>query len=376
MRLKTFRTPIAATAALAAVVGGAVLIGGPAAAEEPAPVTGDVVTAPGLELNGWFGEDRYDVWANVLGLKPHGSEETLVVYCIDIRTPLDTDHPYAEGQWEESGVANLEQVRWVLLNGYPNVGASALIEAAGAEVKPDWSDKRIGEVAYAGTQAAVWHFTDGWDLLTDNPVKGGKNGEDEAVLAIYEHLTDDPGRVPDPSEFVLDLEGVEDAAYVDGRFGPYTIRSNAGPVALGAEGGSLERENGDPAESLTDGEEFWIVLDEGSTEIAVSGTAGYDLPVGRVFLATTEEALSGDAVNPLAIADSQKLILAQPREGELPAEWRFALDAPPSERPTESGQAQLPKTGSSLALAFGAGLALLIGGMTAMVLTKRRGTEH
>lgn len=373
MRLKTFRTPIAATAALAAV-----LAGGPASAQEPAaPVTGDIVTAPGLELRGEFGSDRYDVWANVIGLKPHGSDETLVVYCIDIRTPLDTDHPYAEGDWEESGVANLEQVRWVLFNGYPNVGAAALIEAAGAEVNGDWSDKRIGEVAYAGTQAAVWHFTDGWDLLTDNPVKGGNNGEDEAVLAIYEHLTDDPGRVTDPSEFVLDLEGAGEAAYVDGRFGPYTIRSNAGAVTLGAEGASLETEGGDAVESLEDGEQFWIVLDEGSSEVTVSGTAAYDLPVGRVFLATTDESLSGDAVNPVRAGGSQKLILAEPREGELPAEWRFALEAPPTERPTESGPAaQLPKTGSSLAVAFAAGLALLIGGLTAMVVTKRRGAVH
>ena len=53
-------------------------------------------------------KERYDAWANVLGLQPHGTEETLVVYCIDIRTPLDTESPYAEGEWEESEVANLE----------------------------------------------------------------------------------------------------------------------------------------------------------------------------------------------------------------------------------------------------------------------------
>ncbi|HEX2145802.1 MAG TPA: Cys-Gln thioester bond-forming surface protein [Glycomyces sp.] len=365
MRLKTIRTPLAATAALLAVLAGA-----PAHAEEPEPVSGDVVTAPGLELRGKFDDGRYDVWANVLGLKPHGSEETLVVYCIDIRTPLDTESPYAEGDWEESGVANLESVRWVLFNGYPNVGAEALIEASGGEVNPDWSDEEVAEVAYAGTQAAVWHFTDDWGLLTDNPVKGGNNGEDEAVLAVYQHLTEETGRVPDPSEFMLDLEGEESATYEDGRFGPYTIRSNAGPVTLTTDGGRLETDGGDEVETAGDGERFWIVLDEDTREITVSGTAAYDLPVGRVFLATTDESLKGDATDLVKSSDSQQLILAQPREGEVPAEWSFALDAPRQEG--ASPKPQLPVTGSSLSIAFAAGLALLVGGLTVIVFAKRR----
>ncbi|SDD99459.1 Cys-Gln thioester bond-forming surface protein [Glycomyces harbinensis] len=373
MRLKTIRTPLAAaTAALAAV-----LAGGPVFAQEEAePVSGDVVTAPGLELRGRLDGERYDVWANVLGLTPHGSEETLVVYCIDIRTPLDTESPYTEGDWEESEVANLEAVRWVLFNGHPNVAPEDLIEDSGAEVNPDWSDEEVAEVAYAGTQAAVWHFTDDWDLLSDNPVKGGNNGEDEAVLAIYGHLTEDTGRVPDPSEFTVDLEGAGEATYEDGRFGPYTVRSNAGPVELTAEGARLETEDGDEATSLDDGESFWIVLDEGAEEITVKGIAAYDLPVGRVFLATDDEALSGDAVNPMTSGDSQKLILAQPREGEVPAEWRFALQAPPTDRPSESGGAQLPTTGTSLTVAFAAGLALLVGGLTVIALGKRRRATH
>jgi TQXA domain-containing protein/LPXTG-motif cell wall-anchored protein len=369
MRLKTIRTPLVATAAFLAVLAGA-----PAHAEEPEPVSGDIVTAPGLELRGEMDGERYDVWANVLGLQPHGTEETLVVYCIDIRTPLDTERPYTEGEWEESEVANLEAVRWVLFNGLPNVGAEDLIEASGGEVNPDWSEEEINEVAFAGTQAAVWHFTDAWDLLTDNPVKGGNSGEDEAVLAIYQHLTEDTGRVPDPSEFTVDLEGEEAATFEDGRFGPYTIRSNAGPVTLTAEGGRLETEGGEEVATLEDGEEFWIALDDGENEITVSGTAAFDLPVGRVFLATTDESLSGDAVNPMTSGESQKLILAQPREGEVPAEWKFALDAP-SERPSDSGGAKLPTTGASLSIAFAAGLALLVGGMTVIVVGKRRATS-
>lgn len=367
MRLKTIRTPLAAAAALLAIAAGA-----PAHAEEPEPVTGDVVAVPGLELRGRFAEERYDVWANVLGLKPHGGEEVLVVYCIDIHTPLDTEHPYTEGGWEESGVANLEEVRWVLFSGYPSIGAEDLIEAAGGEVNPDWSDEEVAEVAYAGTQAAVWHFTDGWSLLEDNPVKGGNDGEDEAVLAVYRHLTEESGRVPDPSGYTLDLEGEEHAKFEDGRFGPYTIRSNAGPVELTAEGGRLETADGGDVKSLKDGDRFWIVVDEGADEVTVNGSAAYDLPVGRVFVATTDEALTGGTDNPMTVGDSQKLILAEAREGEVPAEWRFALDAPEE---SASPRPQLPVTGSTLSVAFAAGLALLVGGLTVIALSKRRKTS-
>jgi TQXA domain-containing protein/LPXTG-motif cell wall-anchored protein len=373
MRLKTIRTPLAAAAALLATVFMSAVAGAPARAEEPERVSGDVVTAPGLELRGRFDDERYDVWANVLGLKPHGGEETLVVYCIDIHTPLGTESPYAEEAWEESGVANLEEVRWVLLSGFPNVGAEDLIEAAGAEANPDWSDEEAAEVAYAGTQAAVWHFTDGWDLLADDPVKGGNDGKDDAVLAIYQHLTEETGRVPDPSEFTVDLEGEENATFEDGRFGPYTVRSNAGPVELTAEGGTLETEDGDAIESLKDGGQFWIVLDEGANEVTVNGTAAYDLPVGRVFVATGDEALTADPANPMTAGDSQQLILAEAREGEVPAEWRFALDAPEASAPPKP---QLPTTGASLSIAFAAGLALLVGGMTVIVFAKRKVTEH
>jgi len=374
MRLKTIRTPLAAAAALLATAFTSAVASAPARAEEPESVSGGIVTAPGLELRGRFDEERYDVWANVLGLQPHGGEETLVVYCIDIHTPLDTDSPYTEEDWEESGVANLEEVRWVLFGGFPNVDAEDLIEVAGAEVNPDWSDEETAEVAYAGTQAAVWHFTDGWDLLEDDPVKGGNDGKDDAVLAVYDHLTEETGRVQDPSEFALDLEGEETATFEDGRFGPYTLRSNAGPVELSAEGGELETEDGEAVTSLKDGEQFWIVLDEGADQVTVNGTAAYDLPVGRVFVATSDEALSGDAVNPMTAGDSQKLILAQPREGEVPAEWKFALDAPEASAPPKP---QLPTTGSSLSIAFAAGLALLVGGMTVIVFAKRRKvTDH
>lgn len=340
------------------------------------PVSGDILIEEGLELRGTLDGEQWNTWANVLGLRPHGGEETLQVYCIDIYTDLDQESPYTEGDWEESGVANLEKVRWVLFNGHPNVTADDLLDAAGTAPAADWDATDTTRVAYAGTQAAVWHFTDGFALDTGDAVIGGTARQSAGVAAVYEYLTENAGRVSDPSEFYIDLEGEAEASYEDGRFGPYTIRSTAGPVELSAEGGSLLDAEGEAVASLDDGEDFYIVLDEGSEQIAITGHASYDLPVGRVFMATTHESLAGEAANPVKSGASQMLILAQPREADIPAEWAFALQLPEDDRPgddaPEAAQPKLPATGTGLTAVFAAGLALLVGGLTVLALAKRK----
>jgi TQXA domain-containing protein len=358
---------------------------------EAAPVTGEAVIEEGLKLNGTIivatddgpEEEDFPVWANVLGLVPTGSdpEDALLVYCIDIRTDLDDESPYVEGDWEESEVPNLDLVRWVLFNGYPNVSADALFQRVGVDAPESWNAQHRRLLAYVATQAAVWHFTDDFRLDADKPLVHGNAAEDKAVAAVYKHLTAEAGRLPDPSEYYIDLEGVDDASYADGAFGPYTIRSTAGPVTLTSEGGSLVDASGKPVASLDDGGEFSIVLDEGSTEIRIVGTAAYDLPVGRVFLATTNEALGEAATSAVRMHQSQKLILAEPREAEIPAEWGFILEVPPGEQPpappAETPKPKLPATGASLAIAFGGGLALLIGGMSVLAFAnRRRAAEH
>ena len=369
---------LAPLAALAAAALAALTPAGGALAQDGGtePVSGDILIEEGLELRGTLDGEQWNTWANVLGLRPHGGEETLQVYCIDIRTDLDQESPYTEGDWEESGVANLEKVRWVLFNGYPNVTAEALLAEAGAEPAADWDETDAERVAYAGTQAAVWHFTDDFTLDTAEAVIGGSEEQSAGVAAIYDHLTANAGRVPDPSEFYIELNGVEEASYEDERFGPYTIRSTAGPVTMSAEGGDLIDAEGREIDVLDDGEDFFIVLDEGSEQITVTAHASYDLPVGRIFMATTHESLSGEAAEPVKSSDSQMLILAQPRAAEIPAEWAFALQLPEEEPPAETtpevAQPKLPATGTSLTTAFAAGLALLIGGLTVLTLAKRR----
>ncbi len=93
-------------------------------------------------------------------------------------------------------------------------------------------------------------------------------------------------------------------------------------------------------------------------------------------MATTHESLAGEAANPVKSGASQMLILAQPREADIPAEWAFALQLPEGDRPSddapEAAQPKLPATGTGLTAVFAAGLALLVGGLTVLALAKRK----
>ncbi|QSB04750.1 Cys-Gln thioester bond-forming surface protein [Natronoglycomyces albus] len=335
------------------------------------PITGEVETKPGYTLRGDTGDGPFSLEAKIIGLFPEGSSgnDMLLTYCIDIHTLLNEDLDYMEGTWEESEVPNLELVRWVLFNGYPNASVESLFDHADFDAPTDWDNETSVKVAYAGTQAAVWNLTDDFELNTEDPVRDGAEDVAEAIVGIYEYLLDNAAPLPDPSDYFIELDGFDEAVYEDGRFGPYWINSTAGPVTLEADGGSLETENGDSAVTVDDGERFYITLQEGATEIVIHGHASFDLPIGRVFMAITpEEAASSNHPQVSAARDaSQKLILAQPREGELPAEWAFKL-----ELPDEEPAPRLPVTGTSLTWLFTAGTLLLLGGIVALVVMRRR----
>ncbi|MFC4337323.1 thioester domain-containing protein [Salininema proteolyticum] len=374
-RIKGIRWASAATA-LAISAG----LGAAAQAQEEEPETSNVETEDGLVLQGTAptGEDNaMEDWkaaADLIYLYPDGPDgEALTAYCIDLPTSLSTDRPYVEGDWEESNVPNLESVRWVLLNAYPNAGAEETLNAAGFE--GSFSDEEAVMAAFAGVQAAVWHFTDGFELaaLDDEPVLDGSDAENEAVRAVYDHLLENAGSVPDPDTFTINLENVEEASYEDGRFGPYVMRSNVGDVELSAEGGNLVDAEGEAVESLSDGGEFYIELDAASESIVIEGLASYDIPVGRVFLASSEEAVRSDRSNHSRAADmetSQKLILAEPRPAEVPARWAFELELPEGAQVPETER--LPVTGTSMGFTIGAAALLLTAGVVAMVLMRRR----
>ncbi len=100
--------------------------------------------------------------------------QTSFMFCIDIATYIQFGVPYDESSWSESAVPNLNKVARVL-------------SQTNATTTKD-------PVEIAAAQAAIWHFSDGFDLDVANP------NNDPAVTARYNALVSDADANPVSNE--------------------------------------------------------------------------------------------------------------------------------------------------------------------------------
>ncbi|WP_344488916.1 Cys-Gln thioester bond-forming surface protein [Glycomyces endophyticus] len=327
--------------------------------EEPTPsgASGTVVEEPGIRLHG----ETQDPTAVMLGLDL-GDGETRTVYCIQITVGLEDSLIHEERPWEDIPVEDLPLVLGVLLNGYNGANAAELLEAAGVaaeNIDPFTAD----QVAYAGTQAAIWELTDGWEITAADPTEGDA-GVDTAVLAVHDYLiaNSEPVEEPDfePYFEVDDSEAVTDGTVV----GPFTVSTNFTSVEFSQpEGATVVDENGDAVTSFADGQGFYVEFDEAasSTVTLTTDTITWTTPAGRTFVPVDAEG---------ADVEGQRLILAEEHTSEYAAELEFEIVV--EEVPSESPKPQLPVTGSSLTYVASIGGAVLVAGVVAMVLMRRR----
>ena len=98
----------------------------------------------------------YDTTSIIFTLYDTVNQETIPVYCTDVRTGLDNGADYRRINLEDSTYAGNAAglLRSIVLKGYPNTGTDALGAAAGVE------DLTVGE-AVAATQAAIWQSAHG-----------------------------------------------------------------------------------------------------------------------------------------------------------------------------------------------------------------------
>jgi LPXTG-motif cell wall-anchored protein len=336
--------------------------------EEPGiEALGDVVQETGIRLNG----DLQDPKATMLGLDL-GDGETRTVYCIQIKVGLKDQLTHVERAWEDIPVEQLPKVLGVLANGYDGSNAAELIEAAGV-TDQDIAPFTPEQVAYAGTQSAVWSLTDGW-TMDPNPAEGqtgngsteGEAGVDTAVSAIQQYLLDnsDPTEEPD-IEPAFDVD--DSAAKADGAtVGPFTVTTNIDSLTFTQpEGATIVDENGEAVTSFTDGQSFYVEFAEEKTSSVtlVTDTMTWTTPAGRTFVPVDAEGKD---------VEGQRLILAEDHTSEYNFEVEFEIaveEVPPT---SESPKPQLPVTGSSLTTVATAGAAVLLAGVVAMVLMRRR----
>lgn len=273
----------AATAVAAGLTAaGAIATAAPAAADAPG-TGGATATLEGLQIY-----DRVDVTvdgrthtygAGLFNLAADGGG-TYQTYCIDFGTAAQNGTQYRETGWDSSTLhdnPDAGKINWILQNSYPVVDdLNALAAEAGAESLTE-------EQAAAGTQAAIWHLSDGVEAVPQN----------ENAQALTEWLLSAAEDVAEPSPS-LQLNPSQVSGTPGSIIGPVTVETSADAVYVAPDAAAAEQGvtivdgNGEPISedvAVTDGSELYFSVPEGAEDgsASLTATATSSVPVGRAF---------------------------------------------------------------------------------------------
>ncbi|MEU3615792.1 TQXA domain-containing protein [Streptomyces sp. NPDC006872] len=203
---------------------------------------------------------------------------TLQTYCVDLFNPTQRDAKYHETPWSGTSLgANQDagRIRWILQNSYPQVNdLAALADKAGIDGGLTEQD------AAAGTQVAIWRYSDGAAV--------------DAVDPQAERLADylqKAARVLAEPKASLTLDAPAVSGHPGELLGPVTVHTNASgvmvtpPLDAATSGVRIVGKDGKEVTSVTNGSQlfFDVPLDsaDGSAELTVQ--ASTTVPVGRAF---------------------------------------------------------------------------------------------
>ncbi|OON72495.1 LAETG motif-containing sortase-dependent surface protein [Streptomyces tsukubensis] len=283
------RRGAAARLAAAALVSGLVATGaiagaGTAAADEvPQHQGGATTTLGGLSQDNDSavihegGKDE-KVSAGLFDMSVDGGG-SLQTYCIDIHHPTQTDAKYQETPWSGTSLGknpNAGKIRWILENSYPQVNNLAeLAEKAGAGSLTE-------KTAAAGTQVAIWRYSDGADVDAANP----------AAEKLADYLQKAAQSIAEPKAS-LTLDSVAVSGKAGEKLGPVTVHTNvsASVTASGnaAFGVKIVDKDGKPVTTASDSSQLYFDVpadtEPGTAALTVQATT--NVPVGRAFTSDT-----------------------------------------------------------------------------------------
>ncbi|MBT2674387.1 Cys-Gln thioester bond-forming surface protein [Streptomyces sp. ISL-14] len=205
---------------------------------------------------------------------------TLQTYCVDIHNPTQRDAKYHETSWGGTSLgANKDagKIRWILQNSYPQVNdLAALAGKAGVEGGLTEQD------AAAGTQVAIWRYSDGVDVDAVDP-------QAEKLADYLEHSA----RAVAEPQASLTLDPPAVSGHPGERLGPVTVHTNAGSVTVtppadaATSGVRIVDKDGKAVTSAAAGGQVFFEVPEkaadGQAELTVH--ASTTVPVGRAFAA-------------------------------------------------------------------------------------------
>ncbi len=314
-----------------------------------AAATGLVVglAGPAFAATVTFGGLQDDSWGQVTGTVPDDSDDGVADvnvaaglfdltidadtaatgYCIDILTDI-VSGTLDEIDWDTSGVANLHVIETILANYHPAGDGPAEYALTGSS-----ADKAVA------TQAAIWHFSDGFVL--DGATETGDGGPlDEAtVLANYQTILDAVAAdaltgFGEPTVSLSITPPASTEGVAGQLVGPYMVNTSAATATLTpSDGVSLHNEDGSPfTDEVVDGTQVWLKSDaEGAGTI--TATADAEVGAGRVFYGQNA-----------AGKDLQRLILATTVTTDATAEASVTFGTPPPTTTPETTTTTTPET--------------------------------
>ncbi|MFF4569036.1 Cys-Gln thioester bond-forming surface protein [Streptomyces sp. NPDC001410] len=273
---------LSAVTLVSGLVTASVLAGSGAAAADGTPQTqgGATATLNGLKTYGEavIHEDGGDqqVAAGLFEMSVDGGG-TLQTYCVDIHNPTQRDARYQETPWSGTSLgANKDagRIRWILQNSYPQVNdLAALARKAGASGLTE-------QDAAAGTQVAIWRYSDGAKVDAVDP-------QAEKLADYLEKRA--RGSAEPQASLTLDPPAV--SGRPGDLLGPVTVHTNADSVTVSppedvaGSGVRIIDRTGKVITSAKNGSRLYFDIpedaDDGSAQLTVQ--ASTTVPVGRAF---------------------------------------------------------------------------------------------
>lgn len=309
---------LAAVTLASGLLTGAALVGaGAAAADETAPGQGGATaTIGGLKTYGAAvihdesGDQQVSAGLFEMSVDAGG---TLQTYCVDLHNPTQRDARYRETSWSGTSLAANKQagkIRWILQNSYPQVNDLASL-AAKAGVKGGLTEQD----AAAGTQVAIWRYSDGADV----------DAVDPRAEKLADYLEKSAVALSEPkASLALDPPAV--AGHPGELLGPVTVRTDAGGVTLTppadavTSGVRIVGRDGAEITSATNGSQvfFEVPADavDGSADLTVQ--ASTTVPVGRALVSDSRsqtQILAGSSESTVAATASA----TWGKQGAIPA---------------------------------------------------------
>jgi TQXA domain-containing protein len=357
-RLKLARAGAAVAGASVALMMTAAV---PAGAEPVSGMVDQSAYANGHHVNINIGGKVKDMSASLIGFKLDDGTR-LQMYCVEIKTRIDSRHPMVEKPWDaypnpdSPFHANRAKINWVLHNGYPvvdNIALTKLLTEQGVTLRNGIDQKE----AISATQAAIWHYSDNTSLDESNPLPTGPQDARADVVALYKYLTGAAnvgiGDQPTPALAIspTDLSGAAGE-----RIGPFTVTTTGEIEKLTTnlpEGVKITDANGAElaAEAIKDGAQLFLDVPEdaakGVASFELTATAGVD--TGRLFVG--ENYGKGKKTQSVIVAKAEKSEIAAAASGN----WTEVVvqpttttsTQPTTTTPTTTAPATTPTTTSA-----------------------------